>query len=91
MCMLESVFLHARLKYQVVLMSFVMMSSAETSISMSTLIFTSSWAVSSEEQPEFTQAQQAWIQSLLADMSQCDLSNLNNQCSFLNGNDFDYL
>ena len=49
---------------------FVMMSSAGISISMSTLIFTSSWAVSSEEQPAFMPAQQAWIQSLLADMSQ---------------------
>ena len=49
-----------------------MMISAGAATSMSTSIFTSSGAVSSEEKPVFTPGQQTWIQSLLADMSRHD-------------------
>ena len=67
-----SFFLHSSFKYQIVLVSSIMMISAGAATSISTSIFTSSGTVFSEEKPVITPGQQTWIQSLLADMSRHD-------------------
>ena len=72
MSMLESVLLHASLQVVQVISVSSVISSAGASTSMSTSIFTSSGAITTEEQSTFTPTQQAWIQSLLVDMSWCD-------------------
>ena len=69
--MLELVLLHASLQVvRVVSVSSAMTSSVGVSTSTSTYIFTSSGAFITEEQPTFIPTQQAWIQSLLVEMSQ---------------------